>query len=513
MHACMRVIAAWLLMLLPLAACAEGNARAYGGRGEDRLLEIAECGGGLFAAGMTMSSDGDLSMRTRTGETGWAMLLDEHGERLWSYTSARAGMTKMTDPAALEDGRFSVLLTDEEKRRYDWLLLRASGGVDARKEIALRDLGVEEGFSAQQALLCGQEPAKIAVIVRRESDGAVSVVTLDELGKTETAGSFLSEEAGMAVSDRHGALAWVSAQSGCMTVMRIGEMMESSAVRFADFDVLAVWDALMQDDGSIVCCGEAQTQEECLGFAARVSREGEVLFVHTFLYPQRHISQTETGYAVCGTWEKGSAVAFFDEDGAMLGEAAVEEDDVLDIAGIPDGCAVLSYLSGQAQKQAMITSVYPQAGMQPVLMMAQEKALQASGEAERTPEIPLAGGYLVCGGDDMGVQVTLMGDAGDAVWSTRIPIHTAADRLEWLCAARLEDGSVLLGGRYLTGQGEQVRQQGAIALLGSDGVLRRIEEIEGLGVVNAIEILDAAHALLLGSAPALDADAQVQIEL
>ena len=518
MHACSRMLPLLLLIvLLPFAAGAEERVRAYGGRGEDRLLEIAECRGGLFAAGMTMSDDGDLSMRTRTGETGWAMLLDEGGERLWSYTSARAGMTRMAAPAVLDDERCSVLLTDEDGQRCDWILLDASGGVSARMEVSLRDLGMEDGFSVLQMLLCDQEPAKIAVICRRESDGSVSAITLDELGRPDVHGRFLPEGEGMAVSDRHGALAWIGTNAGCMTVTRIETEAESSAVRFAGIDVLAVRDALMQDDGSVVCCGEAQMEAQTVGFAARVSREGEVLFVHRFTRPQCRICQTETGYAVCGAWETGAAAAFLDEDGGLLGEALLADADVLDIAGIPGGCAALTYRAGQKQKQAVITPVYPQAGMLPVLVMAREEPVQtAVSAAEGTPEVPLDSGYLVCGGDEMGVQVTLMDDAGNTVWSTRIPIHTAADALEWRCAARLAAGAVLLGGRYLTGHGGEVRQQGVIALLGSDGVLRRIEEIEGLGAVTAVEVLDEAHALLSGSGermPSLDTDVQVEIEL
>lgn len=506
MHACGRILAIGLLMLaLPLSGLAEDARRVYGGRGEDRLLEIAEAGGGLFAVGTTASSDGDLSVRTRSGETGWAMRIGESGERLWSYASARSGMTRMIDPVPLDDGRYSLLLTDAEGQRCDWILLDSEGKLLSRAEVSLDSFGMGEGFRVMQMLLCGQSTPQIAVIAQDTSDGAVCAVMLDELGRSGALGRFLPDGAGIAVSDRRGALAWIGVQLGCMTVTRLAGDMESASVRFAEFDVVSVSDALMQDDGSVVCCGEAQTERGAAGFAARVSREGEVLFAHVFLEPQRHVCQTETGYAVSGAWEAGTSVAFLDEDGGLLGEAPAETADVLDIAGAPGGCALLTHIEGYRQKQAEITLI-SQAGSAEIGLLDMPEG-EAQSPAHETsmpethmmdtpaPEIAVGSGYLLCGGDKKGVQVTLMDGAGQSVWSTRIPIHTAADALEWCCAAWLEDGSVFLGGRYLTGEGEAARQRGAIALLSSDGVLRRVEELPGAGAVVGAEWLGGAVRL------------------
>ena len=122
----------------------------------------------------------------------------------------------------------------------------------------------------------------------------------------------------------------------------------------------------------------------------------------------------------------------------------------------------------------------------------------------------LMDGYLVCGeSDSFGVRVTCMDGSGTQRWSTRIPIHTAADALEWLCAAQLADGGVLLGGRYLTGEGAEAAQEGVLALLSGDGVLRRIEVVEGAGAVCALEPMDGGSVTLhiaSGAAPSLQAD-------
>ena len=87
-----------------------------------------------------------------------------------------------------------------------------------------------------------------------------------------------------------------------------------------------------------------------------------------------------------------------------------------------------------------------------------------------------------------------------------MPIHTAADTLEWLCAARLADGRILLGGRTLSGEGEAARQQGVLALLGIDGVLRRMETVPGCGAVCALEV--RAQDVLLHTAASARPDTE-----
>lgn len=513
-----RLMAAWLLMMaLPLAACAQDAQRIYGGREEDRLLEIAEAGGGLFAAGTTASSDGDLSVRTREGETGWAMLIDESGARRWSYASGRYGMTRMTDPAPLGDGRYSLVLSDEEGLRCDWILLDQRGKLLARTEIGLSTFGLGAQDRIADALICSRSPAKIAVITKNGEDGSLGAYLLDESGAAETGGRFLAQGEGLAVSDGQGALAWIGAQSGAVTVTRPLKEMESASVRFAAFDVLRVTDALMQADGSIVCCGEAKTDGGAAGFAARVSREGEALFAHVFFAPQSAVCQTENGYAVCGAWEEGTAVAFLDEDGGLLGEAFAPVQDALDIAGISGGCALLTHTGERRQKQAAVTPVLMRENADVGLIDFPEKPETAPEAPELpAPDIPVGSGYLVCRGEKAGVRVTLMDDGGQAVWSTRIPIHTAADALEWLCAAWLEDGSVFLGGRYLTGEGDSMRQQGAIALLSGDGVLRRVEEVPGAGAVVGAELPAGGMVRLhisRSETPAVAADDRIDMTL
>ena len=77
-----------------------------------------------------------------------------------------------------------------------------------------------------------------------------------------------------------------------------------------------------------------------------------------------------------------------------------------------------------------------------------------------------------------GVNVSLVDAGGNTRWTTRTPIHTAADRLVWELAETMKDGCIRLSGYYETDGEEGPRRQRATALLGMDGVLRELKAEE-----------------------------------
>lgn len=513
MHAGKRVLAVFLLTML-LASGAQAQSRAYGGRGEDKLLEIAQAGNGLLAVGMTASDDGDLSVRTRTGDAGWAMLLDEHGEREWSYASAHTGLARMIAPAALEDGRYSLVLTDEAAQRAEWILLDGAG--KALMRTPLQPERAEDGMVVQY-LLTSQEAPELTMLLREGN--ALRAVTIGESGSVLYERAFSAQGQSMAASNGLGMLAWAGAYDGGIELLWLtGEDDKPCRIALEGARVAAVCDALMQADGSVLCCGEAESGGEVKGFLARINREGELLFAHLLPLVQRHICQTETGFAAYGDSGQEAQLIFTDEDGGVLDMAGGVPVDVLDIAGVSGGAALLTHSGGRRQPQAVVTTVLLRARAEEETEEAPEEteiaAQEDAGQSEMltgqtAAPMMMPDGYLICGeSDSFGVQVTCMDGSGVQQWSTRIPIHTAADALEWLCAAQLADGSVLLGGRYLTGNGEGTTQEGVLALLGGDGVLRRIEMIEGAGAVCALETMPDGSVLLhVASGAALSAQA------
>lgn len=510
-----RFAAALLLALLTPLAQSYAQSRAYGGSGEDMLTELAQGEGGLFAVGMTASDDGDLSARTRSGEAGWALCLRENGERRWSYASAHTGLARMTAPAALPDGRYSLVLTDETAQRGEWILLAPSGKASMRTEIgaALPEDGM---YTVVQYLLCSEEPASLAVILRRGDE--VWTVILEENGDVRGGEPAHASGEGRAASDGLGGLIWASSQDGRLSLVRL-DAQAHAGFSYDGWRIRAVTDVLMQEDGSVVCCGAL---EEDGGFLVRVSCEGEVIFCLATPQALCHICQTETGFAAFSGGAEPSLL-FVDEDGGVLGMEKDVPAEVLDLAGVPDGAALLTHTAGRRQPQAVITSVLL-SGVKPVPAQSMpEELTQASAPQKQAAiddasaiddgasELMASGGkHIVCRDDGLGVRVTLVDGDGQTVWSTRTPIHTAADALQWLCAAYLEDGSVLLGGRYLSGEGDQLRQEGVTALLNSDGVLRRIETVEGAGAVTAIATEpDVVLYLATGSLPSAGTEASM----
>ena len=473
------------LLLLGARACALEAAdvpAAFGGSGEDALYEVVACGDGLFAVGTTASNDYDLSMRTRRGETGWALRIgDDDGVR-FSFCTARSGMTRMTAPAAFEDGSCSMVLVDETAQRGEWLVLDGRGrsvsrvAIDGAAALCPQAVSIERMLPVQT-----DEGIRLAVLVGHADGETMCCAQLSPDGSVAPGEVFTADKLGAVCAGRGGQLAYAAERDGRLRMICVNE--NGTVEERYDGEparVRAVHDAQMGGDGSVAVCGETA---EGGGFLLRVSREGERLFLLETDAPLTRLTATETGFAAL----EDGRILFADEDGAGVAWAAAPEG-ALDLASAPGGAAVLSHLQARGRRQAVFTRV-----AQPVLGQPETRKEDAA-----PPGTLAAGdGYLLCSAEDaLGVRVRHVAADGRELFSVRTPIHTAADALEWLCAAKLSDGSILLGGRYLYGTGEDARQQGVTALLGGDGVLRRMETLESAAAVRAIEVTPEGTILL-----------------
>ena len=473
------------LLLLGARACAleaAGGPAAFGGSGEDALYEVVACGDGLFAVGTTASSDYDLSMRTRRGETGWALRLHADGGVRFSFCTGRAGMTRMTAPAAFEDGSCSLVLADETAQRGEWIVLDERGGSVSRVAIEGAAALCPQGGRIMRMLpVDGPQGAQLAVLVRHADGKTMCCARLSQDGSAASGEPFDGDGSGAVCAGRDGLLAYADARDGRLRIVctdgsgAIEERYDGESARGAQ----AAYDAQMAGDGSVAVCGETADGG---GFLLRVSREGERLFLLETDAPLTRLTATETGYAAL----EDGRILFTDEDGAGVAWAAAPEG-ALDLAAEEGGAAVLSHIGARGRRQAVFTRV-----AQPAFELPQTQ------EDEALPGAIAAGdGMLLCSAEDaLGVRVRHMAADGRELFSVRTPIHTAADALEWLCAAKLDDGSILLGGQYLYGTGGNAERQGVTALLGGDGVLRRMETLEGAAAVRAIEITPDGEILL-----------------
>lgn len=472
------------LLLLGARACALETADApavFGGSGEDALYEVVACGDGLFAVGTTASSDYDLSTRTRRGETGWALRLDADDGVRFSFCTARAGMTRMTAPAAFEDGRCSLVLADGTAQRGEWIVLDERGRSVSRVAIdGAAALCPQGGRIVQMLPVDAPQGAQLAALIGHADGETMCCAHLSPDGSVTPGEAFTAGEAGAVCVGRDGQMAYAAEQDGRLRIVCVnGNGAIEERYTGEPARVRAVHDAQMGGDGSVTVCGETADGG---GFLLRVSREGERLFLLETGAPLTRLTATETGYAAL----EDGRILFADEDGAGVAWAAAPED-ALDLASSPGGAAVLSHLQARGRRQAVFTRV-----AQPALKQPETQ------EDEAPPGTIAAGdGVLLCSAEDaLGVRVRHVAADGRELFSVRTPIHTAADALQWLCAAKLGDGSILLGGQYLYGTGGDTERQGVTALLGGDGVLRRMETLEGAAAVRAIEVTQGGEILL-----------------
>ena len=473
------------LLLLGARACALEAAdvpAAFGGSGADALYVVVACGNGLFAVGTTASNDYDLSVRTRRGETGWALRIgDDDGVR-FSFCTARAGMTRMTAPAAFEDGRCSLVLADEAAQRGEWIVLDERGRSVSRVPIDGAAALCPQGTQIVQLLpVDGPEGVQLAALIGHADGETMCCAHVAQDGSVTPGEAFTADKPGAVCAGRDGQMAYAAEQDGRLRMICMnGNGMTEERYIGEPARVRAVHDAQMGGDGSVTVCGETADGG---GFLLRVSREGERLFLLETGAPLTRLTATETGYAAL----EDGRILFADEDGAGVAWTAAPEG-ALDLASAPGGAAVLSHLQARGRRQAVFTRV-----AQPALEQPETR------EEDETPPGTIAAGdgYLLCSAEDaLGVRVRHVAADGRELFSVRTPIHTAADALQWLCAAKLGDGSILLGGQYLYGTGGDAERQGVTALLGGDGVLRRMETLEGAAAVHAIEVTPEGKILL-----------------
>ena len=468
------------ILLCALTQPCFGEELAFGGRGEDILTEAVAADGGYFAVGTTASSDGDLATRKRSGETGWAARISADGRLLWNFCSGKSGMLAMTAPHAYGDGRFSLVLTDEARQRGEWIVLGANGGQESRA--AIPDIGRicpqgKAGLLIGMAAASGSTGPYLALLLSHEGSGALCCTALFPDGGLRACGEFYGD-AGGALRALDDGLVHIGVDLGAaaLTRLRPGVPPETAVIPLAgeDAGLSRVTDALVLGDESIVLCGQTVTADQkSKGILLRLSAAQETLFMKPLGESEPTLlTETDTGYAVY-LREEGS-VRFYDEDGAAQGSVQAAREP-LDIVPADGGVYVLAREAERGRRQAVFSYLAtPQGALEPeteTVAFAAEEPAQQSRAADR---LDLGKGYLLCSGSYGGVYVSHVDATGEVRWKTRIPIHTAADRLVWEAAQILPDGDILLTGSYETDMPEGTLREGAQARLGADGVLKEI---------------------------------------
>lgn len=514
-----RAAALLLLFLLAFPPRALGEAfnwtQAYGGRGEDELTELAAAQGGLLAVGTTSSADGTLAARTRSGETGWALRLGEEGDVLWSLCTGRSGRTRMHGLFAHADGTFSCALSGDADAGSEWLRIDAQGRVTARVPLPDALAVCAHGADGMpQMIAATQAQGRPAMVLRtaHRSGGCCFALLFEDGLVSPGAPVPQASQGALLRTGEGGRVALIEAASGGARVTRT----QAGAADGADASFLALGgtpetltDALVCEDGSVLLAA-------CFargGALARVSAGGDALFCVPVEDAPLGLSLTRSGFAAA----TARALLFFSEEGALLGERPVppgaEDAALRDMAAWGDGVALLGFTASTALRQAHIaaaggftvdagdafaTALYARMDSRVLAADAEQgdiRLLVADEDGQHTllrisPEGRIleetaAGGDAPALGDLLrrglvraerasgGALISRLDASGGALWRTRVPIQTAADRLSF-SFAREADGDLLLGGCCETGEGDGAMRQAALVLLGREGELRAV---------------------------------------
>lgn len=507
------------LLLAGAPALAEERTRSYGGSGADRLTRLIEYGDGLIAVGRTDSRNGDLAMRTRRNQAGWMLCLNGEGAPLWSYCTAKDGRNEMSAPFAHENGQISAVLTGRGIDGLEWLIVSGEGRLAQRRTAPAVEAVCAHGGANMTGMPYDRDGAPHLALIVEHGDGACCVADLDADGRLAQGAGFPKGTAGFAPCvDGSGRLVSADCAGGEAGVMLVTPGTDDAPVRIplSGVTVEAATAVLPLEDGSAVVGGKRGGG----GFLARVNALGETLFAVATDAPLERLAANSSGFV----GQDGARLVYFDEDGRLLGSrtAGYDRDAALgaleDMAGLSGETALLMDAERVGGGRAEIVFV-PDEGIeaaeeednhvlyaQPgcvmkdawaresgvLLLLEREDGRQSGvyvsedGDARETdaPTAREAGRQAVSGGvlawreERGGAVVTLEDAQGGEIWRLRTVIHTAADRLEWRCALELPDGSYALGGRYLTGEGQRTEQAAALAVVGHEGVLRRIVPVE-----------------------------------
>ena len=500
--------AALILLTLTTAGAKADRAYTYGGSGMDVITEIIPIEGGALAVGRTNSNDGTFSTRSRKGMAGWVLCLNETGEIRWTHCTAHAGRVEFHSPYEHKNGMLSCVLGDEQMG-MEWVWYNREGSRGYGQTQARIDIGT--GRSKVLPLDWNGRPA--LAVLHDIGNNRLSCSLMDEYGSYTDGEPFEAAEGLEPFADRLGRIVFARQEEGKILLRFVtpgGAASEEMVVSGCPEGVL--YDAAPRADGTLLLAGETENG----GYIACVNDQGETLFVSHTEYPVECVSASETGFSGLGFADgTNSGVLYeFDAGGKLLSSLTkavnVEKKMMADTAS---GAIVIERTeSGESLGGVSVKQLDDSRQWEKVLFRREGELLSAQADAEElrlfmrgedgnetclalsadgVKRLNAAYKDELCPGVTW--QETTRGTrisrrTGEHIVETNVPIHTAADRLEWLCASPLEDGGLLLGGRYISESAENDSpvQQGVLARLNPDGILYSLETLDDVGCVAGI---------------------------
>lgn len=499
--------AALILLTLTTAGAKADRAYTYGGSGMDVITEIIPIEGGALAVGRTNSNDGTFSTRSRKGMAGWVLCLNETGEIRWTHCTAHAGRVEFHSPYEHQNGILSCVLGDMQTGR-EWIWYDGNGSVGYGQTQAR----IEVGRQCEKALPFDLN-GRPALAVLDRYDGMLRCCLMDEYGNL-TDGQMFEEHDGLEpFADRLGRIVFARQEEGKILLRFVtpgGAASEEIAAAGCPEGVL--YDAAPRADGTLLLAGETENG----GYIACVNDQGETLFVSHTEYPVECVSASETGFSGLGFADgtNRGVLYEFDAGGKLLSSLTKNVDvEKKMMADTASGAIVIERTeSGESLGGISVKQLDDGREWEKILFRREGELISAQADAEElrlfvrgrdgnetcfalsadgVKRLNAACKDELCPGVTW--QETMRGTrisrrTGEHIVETNVPIHTAADQLEWLCASPLEDGGLLLGGRYISENAENNSpvQQGVLARLNADGILYSLETLDDVGCVAGI---------------------------
>lgn len=144
------LLSALLILFAAVWASAQTVAtHTFGGSRRDWLYHMAVSDDGLIAmTGWTESSDGTLSARTKTGRSGWLLVIDKDGKEIVNFCTRLGNHDHLSYPVFHEDGTLTVMLYAEDANlgwvKHELIRLDMDGNVVSRE--VLMEKGVDDEY-------------------------------------------------------------------------------------------------------------------------------------------------------------------------------------------------------------------------------------------------------------------------------------------------------------------------------------------------------------------------------
>ncbi len=497
-----------ILLTLAVAGAKADSTYTYGGSGMDVITEIIPIEGGALAVGRTNSNDGTFSTRSRKGMAGWVLCLNEMGDIRWTHCTAHAGRVEFHSPYEHQNGMLSCVLGDI-RTGMEWIWYNREGNAG----YGVTQARIEIGRVCEKALPLDLNGRPALAVLDRYEDGMIRCSLMDEYGIITDGQLFEAHDGLEPFADRLGRIVFARQEDGEVLLRFVTPGASvSQEIAVAGFPEGVLYDASPRADGTLLFSGETENG----GYMACVDAQGEMLFVVDTEYPVECVSASETGFSGLGFADgTNSGVLYeFDAGGKLVSSLTkavnVEKKMMADTAS---GAIVIERTeSGEGIGGVSVRQLEDDSQWEQILFRREGELLSAQADEEElrlflrngdgretclalredgVKRVHAAYKDELCPGvtwqeTPRGTRISRR--TGETVVETNVPIHTAADRVEWLCASPLEDGGLLLGGRYISEvETENASfQQGILARLNSDGILYSLETLEDIGCVSGV---------------------------